>query len=182
MRKLPEKPDAYMEKFGEGGRRILESALDETRRREQFYVSPEHILYALMSEETDLFDAMMQNLLLDPQEIRLNVEKRLENSRRYTGKGFRIAPETTEIFKYSMDKARSEGRRTIEASDMCFVFATYKPDVLDNTLKNPEKPPSVCQAPVCYPTTMASFLLFYVFDLNSLGVKYFKLECGRSSL
>ena len=138
-----ENPDPYLEKFSESGRRILEGALDETRCREQYYVSPEHILYALMIEETDLFDATMHNLSLDPQEIRLNIKKRLENSRRHTGKGFRIAPETTEIFKYSMDKARSEGRRTIEASDMCFVFATDKPNMLDDTLKNPEDHTSV---------------------------------------
>lgn len=138
-----ENSDPYLEKFSESGRRILESALNETRRREQYFVSPEHILYALMTEETDLFDAALHNLSLDPQEIRLTVEKRLENSRRHTGKGFRIAPETTEIFKYSMDKARSEGRQTIEASDMCFVFANDKPNLLDDTLKNPEKHTSV---------------------------------------
>ena len=136
-------PDPYLEKFSESGRRIFEGALDETRRREQYYVSPEHILYALMTEETDLFDAIIQNLSLDPQEIRLNIEKRLENSHRHTGNGFRIAPETTEIFKYAMDKARSEDRRTIEASDMCFVFATDKPNMLDDTLKNPEGHTSV---------------------------------------
>ena len=136
-------PDSYLEKFSESGRRVLEGALDETRRREQYYVSPEHILYVLMTKETDLFDATMRELSIDPQEIRLTVEKRLENSRRHTGKGFRIAPETTEIFKYAMDKARSEGRRTIEASDMCFVFATDKPNMLDDTLKNPEGHTSV---------------------------------------
>ena len=136
-------PDSYLEKFSESGRRILEGALDETRRREQYYVSPEHILYALIREETDLFDAAIRNLLLDPQEIRLDVEKRLEISRRHTGKGFCIAPETTEIFKYAMDKARSEDRRTFAASDICFVFATDKPNILDDNLKNPENYTSV---------------------------------------
>ncbi|MDQ3711569.1 MAG: hypothetical protein M3388_05055 [Acidobacteriota bacterium] len=130
--------DPYLDKFSESGRHILEGALDETRRREQYYVSPEHILYVLMTEETDLFDATMHNLSFDPQDIRLAVEKRLENSYRHTGKNFRIAPETTEIFKYSMDKARSEGRRTIEVSDMCFVFVTDKYNLLDDILQNPE--------------------------------------------
>ena len=138
-----ENPDTYLEKFSESGRHILERALDETRRREQYYVSPEHILYALMTEETDLFDATMHNLSLDPQQIRLSVEKRLENSRRHTGKGFRIGPKTTEIFKYAMDKARSKGHRTIEAGDICFVFATNEPNLLDDTLKNPESHTSV---------------------------------------
>ena len=116
--------EPYLDRFSESGRRVLEGALDEARRREQYFVSPEHILYALMIEETDLFDATMYNLSIDPEDIRLAVEKRLENSYRHTGKKFRIAPESTKIFKYSMNKARSENRRTIEASDMCFVLAT----------------------------------------------------------
>lgn len=39
-----------------------------------------------------------------------------------------------------------------------------------------------CPAPICYPIAMASFLLFSIFNLNSNGVKYSKLECGRSVL
>ncbi len=40
----------------------------------------------------------------------------------------------------------------------------------------------LCLAPVCYPNAMASSLLFSILDLNSKGVKYPKLECGRSVL
>ncbi len=130
--------DPYLDKFDESGKRVLESSLDEARRREQHFISPEHILYALMTEETELFNATMHNLSIDPQDIRVAVEKRLKNSYRHTGRGFRIAPDTTEIFKYSMDRARSEGRRTIEASDMCFALATDKYNLLENILQNPE--------------------------------------------
>jgi ATP-dependent Clp protease ATP-binding subunit ClpA len=130
--------DAYLDKFGESGRRILEGALEESRRREQHHISPEHILYMLMTEENDLFDTTMRNLSFDPQDIRLAVEKRLENSYRHIGKGFRIAPETTDIFRCSLIQARSKGRRTIEASDICFVFATDKYNLLNDVLKNPE--------------------------------------------
>lgn len=130
--------DPYLDKFDESGKRVLESSLDETRRREQHFVSPEHILYALMTEETELFNATMHNLSIDPQDIRVAVEKRLENSYRHTGKGFRIAPDTTEIFKYSMDRARSQGRRIIAASDMCFALATDRYSLMENILQNPE--------------------------------------------
>ncbi len=129
--------EPYLDKFSESGRRVLESSFDETCRREQQCISPEHILFALMTEETELFDATMQNLAIDPQDIRAAVEKRLENSYRHTGSGFRIAPDTTEIFKYSMDKARSEGRRIIDASDMCFALATDKYNLLETILQNP---------------------------------------------
>ena len=130
--------DSFLDKFSESGRRILEGALDESRRREQYHISPEHILYMLMTIETDLFDSTMHNLSFDPQDVRLAVEKRLENSHRHIGKGFRVALDTMEIFRCSLVQARSKGRRTIEASDMCFVFATDKYNLLDDILKNPE--------------------------------------------
>lgn len=38
-----------------------------------------------------------------------------------------------------------------------------------------------CPALICYSTGMASFFLFSVPDLNSLGVKYPKLEGGLSA-
>ena len=118
--------DAYLDKFDESGKRVLEGALNETRRRNQHYISPAHIVYALMTEETELFNAMMKLLSIDPQEIRLAVEKRLENSYQSTIENFRIAPETTDIFKSSMDKARSENRRIISANDICFALANRK--------------------------------------------------------
>lgn len=130
--------EPFLNKFSESGRRILEGALNETRRREQHFISPEHILYALIIEETDLFNEAMHELSIDPQDIQLAVEKRLENSRQHAGKGFRIAPETTEIFKYSMDTARSQNRRVIEANDILYTLTTNRLDLLNDILQNPE--------------------------------------------
>ena len=128
--------DPYLDKFSDSGRRILESALDETRRREQNLISPEHILFALIVEETGLFDSAMRNLSVDLRSVRQEVENHLENSRRHTGEKFRISPETTEIFKFSMDKARSENRRVIEASDILYVLITDKYSILNKIVRN----------------------------------------------
>jgi ATP-dependent Clp protease ATP-binding subunit ClpA len=130
--------EPYFERFSESGRRVLEGSLNESQQRNQFLVSPEHILFAVINEEPEFFDATMREHSIDPQEVRVAVEKRLENSRTHTGKGFRIAPETTEIFKYSMDKARAANRRTIEAKDICYILATYKYNLVEDILKNPE--------------------------------------------
>ncbi len=130
-------PDTYLANFGDSGKRVLEGALDESRRREQNYVSPAHILFALIEEEIDLFESAMRNLSIDSHFIRQAVENDLENSRRYAGiRGFRISPETTKLFKLSMDKARSEKRRVIEASDILYVLTTDKHSVLNKSLQS----------------------------------------------
>lgn len=128
--------EAYKDKFSESGKRVLESALNESRRRDQNFVSIEHILYALADEEVELFNSTMRDLSIDPRSVRLSIEKRLENSRQHIGKGFRIAPETTELFKRSMDRARSQGRRVIEASDIFYVQASDERSLLNDILQN----------------------------------------------
>src|SRR5688500_4831443 len=102
LRRFGKGSESFSDRFGESGKSVLEAALNESRRRNQNYVSPEHILYALIEVETDLFDSAMRNPSVDSDSVRRSVETHLENSRRHTGKGFRIAPETTKLFKLSM--------------------------------------------------------------------------------
>src|SRR4051812_1730356 len=128
--------DAYKDKFSESGRRVLETALDESRRRDQNYVSIEHILHAVAREEDDLFTSTMRDLAVDPRSVKLLIEKRLDSGRQHTGKGFRIAPETTELFKRAMDRARSQGRRVIEASDIFYVLSNDERSILNDVLQN----------------------------------------------
>jgi ATP-dependent Clp protease ATP-binding subunit ClpA len=128
--------DAYKDKFSDSGRRVLETALDESRKRDQNYVAIEHILHAVAREEDDLFTSTMRDLAVDPRSVKLLIEKRLDSGRQHTGKGFRIAPETTELFKRAMDRARSQGRRVIEGSDIFYVLSNDERSVLNDVLQN----------------------------------------------
>jgi ATP-dependent Clp protease ATP-binding subunit ClpA len=128
--------DAYKDKFSESGRRVLETALGESKKRDQNYVAIEHILHAIANEEEDLFSSTMRDLAVDPRSVKLLIEKRMEMSRQHTGKGFRIAPETTELFKRAMDRARSQGRRVIDGSDIFYVLSNDERSVLNDVLQN----------------------------------------------
>lgn len=128
--------EAYKDKFSDSGRKILENALGESKRRDQNYISIEHVLVALADEEKDLFEATLRDLSVDPRYVKLLIEKRIDATRQHTGKGFRIAPETTDLFKRAMDRARSQGRRTIEASDIFYVVSTDERSLLNEILQN----------------------------------------------
>jgi ATP-dependent Clp protease ATP-binding subunit ClpC len=128
--------DAYKDKFSDSGRRVLESALDESKKRDQNYVAIEHILHAVAREEDDLFTSTMRDLAVDPRSVRLLIEKRMEAGRQHSGKGFRIAPETTELFKRAMDRARSQGRRVIDGSDIFYVLSNDERSILNDVLQN----------------------------------------------
>jgi ATP-dependent Clp protease ATP-binding subunit ClpC len=128
--------DAYKDKFSESGRRVLETALGESKKRDQNYVAIEHILHAVANEEDDLFSSTMRDLAVDPRSVKLLIEKRMEMGRQHTGKGFRIAPETTELFKRAMDRARSQGRRVIDGSDIFYVLSNDERSILNDVLQN----------------------------------------------
>src|ERR1700716_3780501 len=117
--------EAYKDKFGESGQRVLQNALGESRRRDQNYIAVEHIISGLAKEEPDLFNSTIRSLALDPILVAQAIDKRLDNTRQHVGKGFRIAPDTTDLFKRAMERARSRGRKTIEATDIFDVLSNY---------------------------------------------------------
>src|SRR5213080_565999 len=133
--------EAYRDKFGDSGQRVLQNALTESKRRDQNYIGVEHIIQALASEEPELFNSTIRSLALDPTMVTRAISTRLDNARQHVGKGFRIAPDTTDLFKRAMERARSRGRKTIEATDIFEVLS--KPDslfveVLQNLGAQPE--------------------------------------------
>lgn len=128
--------ETYKDKFSESGRRVLEAALDESRNRDQNYVSIGHILHSLTKEEEELFNATMRDLQVDPRSVKLLIEKRVDSGKQHTGKGFRIAPETTDLFKRAMDRSRSQGRRVIDASDLFYVLSNDERSLLNDILQN----------------------------------------------
>src|ERR1041385_7851791 len=110
---------SYKDKFGESGQRVLEHALNESRRRDQNFFSLEHILQALTLEEPAMFTSRFSELSLAPVVVKMAIEKPLSNSRQqHVGKGFRIGPDTTDLFKRAMERARTQGRKVIEATDI----------------------------------------------------------------
>src|SRR5207248_9409758 len=98
--------EAYKDKFGESGQRVLQNAMNESKRRDQNYVAVEQIISGLTKEEPDLFNTTMRNLALDPLTVARAIENRLDSARQHVGKGFRIAPATTELFRRGPAPAR----------------------------------------------------------------------------
>src|SRR6266705_4943973 len=117
--------EAYRDKFGESGQRVLENALGESKRRDQNYIAVEHIIHALAREEPELFNSTIRSLALDPETVCRSIDKRLDNARQHVGKGFRIASDTTDLFKRAMERARAQGRKTIEATDIFEALTRY---------------------------------------------------------
>ncbi len=127
----------YKDRFAESGQRVFEQAVGESRRRDQNYIAVEHILNALATEEADLFNGTMRDLSLDPRSVKVLIEQRLEDARyQNVNKGIRIAPETIDLFKKAMERARAQGRKTIEATDLFMALSQDEKSIFMNVLRN----------------------------------------------
>lgn len=115
--------ESYVKRFTERGWRIFDHAVREARRRDQNYVSIEHIIEALAFEENDLFNALMRDLTVDARTVRALIEKRLENCPRREGPSVHVAPETIELLKRAFRRARFNQRSRITAMDLFIALS-----------------------------------------------------------
>ncbi|MBS1810161.1 MAG: ATP-dependent Clp protease ATP-binding subunit [Acidobacteria bacterium] len=106
------------DKFSESGQKIIYRAIEESRRREHNFLSPEHIFTVFGEVENALFIESMQSIGADPQAVKQLLEHELSKSRQYVGKKMYIPDPTRELFNRSLKRARQHGRQTIDAIDL----------------------------------------------------------------
>jgi ATP-dependent Clp protease ATP-binding subunit ClpA len=110
--------ESYVKRFTGRGWRVFDHAVREARRRDQNYVSIVHIIEALAFEEADLFNALLRDLSAEPRAVRELIEKLLENCPRREGPSVHVAPETIELLKRALRRARFNKRSRITATDL----------------------------------------------------------------
>ncbi len=123
----------YQNKFAASGLRVFERALEESRRRNQNYVSLGHLLIALDAEDGGSFRDHLKRLrALHNLEAELGpfdngIEKIMETMPRHGGEGVRIGPETKKFLRKARTIARCNQREKIEAADLLSTFLQMAP-------------------------------------------------------
>jgi ATP-dependent Clp protease ATP-binding subunit ClpA len=113
--------EIYRNRFAESGWQIFERAIQEARQRGQNYLGVEHIIYALVREKAELFSSMLRRLSDNPDALAMLVklvDERVAAAPNYKGQGVRLAAETIELLKSTLNLVRSNVRRRIEATDL----------------------------------------------------------------
>jgi ATP-dependent Clp protease ATP-binding subunit ClpA len=98
--------EAYKDRFSESGQRVFQNAVNESRRRDQNYISVEHIISALSKEEPDLFNSTMRSLASGSSRWSPGHRARLDTARAACRQRIRIAPDVP-IFSSARPIARS---------------------------------------------------------------------------
>ena len=110
--------DIAQGKIGESAQRVVDRAVEETRRRDQSLLTNEHIFLAFAQIEWDTFAQVMRDLELNPHEILQALDEQLQVLPAATGGELRVAPATKLVFKLACHQASRAGRQTIESSDL----------------------------------------------------------------
>jgi ATP-dependent Clp protease ATP-binding subunit ClpA len=110
--------DIAQSKIGESAQRVVDRAVEETRRRDHALLTNEHIFLAFAQVEWDTFAQVMRDLELNPHEILQSLEEQLQVLPTCAGRELRVAPATKLVFKLAFHQASRAGRQTIESSDL----------------------------------------------------------------
>ncbi len=110
--------DISQNRLAESARRVVDRAIDETRRRNHAELTNEHIFLAFAQVEWDTFAQVMRDLDLNPHEIITALEEHLKLSPAFADRDMRVAPSTKLLFKLAFHHASRAGRQSIEAVDL----------------------------------------------------------------
>src|SRR5689334_20160963 len=110
--------DIAQSKIGESAQRVVDRAIEESRRRDHALLTNEHIFLAFAQVEWDTFSQVMRDLELNPHEILQALEEHLHVLPTFAGRELRVAPATKLVFKLAFHQASRAGRQTIESSDL----------------------------------------------------------------
>jgi len=108
----------YREYLSERASEILSLAIDESKKRQHYYLGTEHVFLAFIQIEKDFFHAIMGDLRLEPDLIVRFLEEHLTVSKQYLGVGLKIPPSTKNAFKQAWEAAQHAGRKVIEPVDL----------------------------------------------------------------
>jgi ATP-dependent Clp protease ATP-binding subunit ClpA len=115
---LVEDFDIAQNKIAESAQRVVDRAVEESRRRDHALLTNEHLFLGFAQVEWDLFSQVMRDLELNPHAILQALEEHLNMVPAFAGRDMKVAPATKLVFKLAFHHASRAGRQTIEAGDL----------------------------------------------------------------
>lgn len=114
--------DGFKERLTPKGLKVLETAVEESKRRQHYYLGVEHIFLSFAMVEEAFFREVMSDLNLDANQVVSFLNDHLNISRQYIGMGLKIPPTTKTIFKLAWEEAQRCGRDEIDSTDLLIAI------------------------------------------------------------
>ena len=110
--------DEFREEMTPKAREVVKCAIEESKRRQHYYLGVEHLFIAFARVEEEFFKEVMEDLNLDVYHVLNFLDEHLSISRQYIGLGFKVPPTTRNIFRLAREEAKRWGRDEIDSTDL----------------------------------------------------------------
>jgi ATP-dependent Clp protease ATP-binding subunit ClpA len=102
----------------EAARRVIDRAVDDSRRREQSLVTSAHLLLAIAQAEWELFAQAMRHAAVNPQRVLRAIDEHLRLVPRCPGAQVHICLTTKLVCRLALHRASRAGHPGVEAADL----------------------------------------------------------------
>ena len=110
--------DIPLGKISDTVRRIIDRAIDESRRREHALLTCEHLFLAFAQVKWTLFAEAMRDVALNPYTVLQAIESHLRALPPAGGGEPRVTPPMKLVCKHALHHASRKGRLAIDAADL----------------------------------------------------------------
>jgi ATP-dependent Clp protease ATP-binding subunit ClpA len=98
--------------------RVLDRALEESRRREHALLTTAHVWFAVAHTEWDLFAHAMHDVEVSPHAVLRAIDEHLRGMPSSAGARVRVSPAIKLVCRLALHRAACAGRSSVEAADL----------------------------------------------------------------
>jgi ATP-dependent Clp protease ATP-binding subunit ClpC len=110
--------DIPQNKISEPAQRIIDRAIEESRRHGHALLTSEHLLLACALVEWELFAEVMRRVDVNPHELLKEIDDDLRSAESLTRGDVRVAPTTKLVCRLALHSATRAGRQALDAADL----------------------------------------------------------------
>ncbi|MCK5237458.1 MAG: ATP-dependent Clp protease ATP-binding subunit, partial [Deltaproteobacteria bacterium] len=114
--------DDLREGLSSSALKVLESAVEESKKRQHYYLGVEHLFISIAKVEKDFFKEIMDDLNLDVYHVLNFLDEHLNISRQYIGLGLKVPPATKNIFRLAKEESQRWSREEVEPTDLLMAI------------------------------------------------------------
>lgn len=108
----------YRDRLSEKAQELVSYAIEESQRRQHYYLGVEHLFLAVIKVENQFFKEVMYELGVDPNTVLSLLKDSLSVSKQYLGGGMKIPTATRNLLQASWGRAQNTGRQLISTTDI----------------------------------------------------------------
>ena len=109
-------------KFTEAAQRVIDRAVDDSRRREHFLLTNAHMFFAFAQAEWDLFTQAMRVAEVNPHVVVRAIDEHLRRVPAYRGSDARVSPTTKLVCKLALHYAGRAGHSGVQVADLLLAL------------------------------------------------------------